>query len=127
MQLEGATALAGYDHPHFGRFPAIVSQPFGKGRVTYCGTLPNPALGKALAAWAMQQAGIEAPFAALPEAVRVNSARAASGERLYFFTNWSWETQTLTGLPVSGRQLLRGGAADGALTLGAWETEIVVG
>ena len=50
--------LAYYDHPHFGRFPAIVSQSFGKGRVTYCGTLPNLALSKALAEWVLAQAGI---------------------------------------------------------------------
>jgi hypothetical protein len=25
LQLEGASALAGYDHPHFGRFPAATT------------------------------------------------------------------------------------------------------
>jgi beta-galactosidase len=127
LLLEGATPLAYYQHPHFGRFPAIVSNAYGKGRITYCGTLPNPALAKTLADWVLQQAGIEPLFTELPTPVRLASATATSGEKLYFFSNWSWDKQTLTNLP-SGYELFSGNEIDGetSLELEAWDTRIVV-
>jgi beta-galactosidase len=127
LQLEGATPLAYYEHPHFGRFPAIVSQAFGKGRVTYCGTLPDPTLSKALAEWALAQAGIKPIFADAPPSVRVSSARAKTGEQIYFFSNWSWAEERITVLS-SGADLISGASipAGDALQLGAWETRIVV-
>ena len=39
---EEATPLAYYDHPFFGRYPALTRNAFGKGEVTYRG---NPSLG----------------------------------------------------------------------------------
>ena len=67
LLLEGAEPLAYYEHPHFGRFPAIVSRAYGKGRITYCGTLPNPALGKTLAQWVLQQANVTPVLTDLPD------------------------------------------------------------
>jgi len=128
LELEGATPLAYYDHPHFGRFPAIVSQAVGRGRITYCGTLPNAPLGQALAAWVLTQAGVQAPIADVPESVRVSTARARDGRRLWFFSNWSWAERTVTPLPVSGRELFSDSAITqgGAVTLGPWDVQIVV-
>ena len=41
---DGAKVILGYDHPHFGQFPAVVTTDHGRGRITTVGTLPNPAL-----------------------------------------------------------------------------------
>ena len=41
---DGAKVIVGYDHPHFGRFPAVVTNEHGQGRITTVGTVPNPAL-----------------------------------------------------------------------------------
>lgn len=108
LELEGASALAYYDHPHFGRFPALTSQPFGKGRVTYLGTLPNPALGRAVVSWVLKQAGINPVGAGLPESVRLSRALTQDGRRLWFLTNWSWSPQTIKQLPVGGTDLFTG-------------------
>ena len=48
---EGAKVIVGYDHPHFGRFPAVVSTEHGRGRITTVGTVPNPALAADLIRW----------------------------------------------------------------------------
>ena len=48
---EGSKIILGYDHPHFGRFPAVVSTEHGKGRITTVGTLPNAALAADLFRW----------------------------------------------------------------------------
>lgn len=128
LQLEGATPLAYYDHPHFGRFPAVVSQTFGKGRVTYCGTLPNAVLGKRLAEWVMQRAGMQLPFADMPVSVHVSSAQSQTGKKLWFFSNWSWEQQQLEAVQLSGYELFSSEQfKDGdALALGAWDVKVIV-
>ncbi len=128
LELEGATALAFYDHPHFGRWPAITSQAFGRGRVTYLGTLPNPALGRSLASWVMAQAALQSRIANLPEAVRATTARNRDGERLWFLTNWSYTQQNLPELPIDGADLfndapIRRGEA---ITLEPWDARILV-
>ncbi|MAU08345.1 MAG: beta-galactosidase [Anaerolineaceae bacterium] len=128
LELESADALVTYVHLHFGRFPAIVSKQVGKGRVTYCGTLPNEALGRALASWTMEQANIAPIMEELPTSVRVVASRATSGERLLFFTNWSWTPQTLPSIPGGGRELFSDSqiSENDALSIGAWDVKIVV-
>ena len=128
LELEGATALAYYDHPHFGRFPAITTQPFSKGRVTYIGTLPNQALGKALAGWVMEQSGIAPLGIGLPEPVRCNTARSADGKRLWFWTNWSYAPQSVLSLPAGGTELFSQAVvrAGESLALEPWGVKIVV-
>ncbi|QPC80824.1 beta-galactosidase [Phototrophicus methaneseepsis] len=128
LELESAEALATYQHPHFGQFPAIVTKVVGKGRVTYCGTLPNMPLGEALAAWTMNKAGIDPVIEGLPTTVRVTSTTATSGERLLFFTNWSWTPQTLPAIPGGGKDLLANVSISESdtLELGAWDVKIIV-
>ncbi len=128
LQLEGATPLAYYDHPHFGRFPAIVSQPFGKGRVTYCGTLPDATLGEALASWIMKQTGFRPLVNDLPVSVRVTSAQSRAGSKLWFISNWSWERQRLPSLPIDARELFSGTLLrrGDTLELDAWDVKILV-
>jgi beta-galactosidase len=53
LELEGATPLATYDHRHFGRFAAATTHRFGQGQVTYVGTLPDPAFGRAIAGFVL--------------------------------------------------------------------------
>lgn len=51
LAVEDADALAEYDHPHFGRWPAVTTRRHGAGRVTCAGTVPGRGLARALAAW----------------------------------------------------------------------------
>jgi len=128
LVVDSAETLVTYDHPHFGRFPAVVTRAHGSGRVTYVGTLPNPSLGEALATWVMDQAGVTSLCTGMPTAVRVTRAQAKSGERLWFVTNWSWESHRVT-LPVRGRSLFSTGETTGdsiTLPLGPWDAQVVV-
>ena len=128
LVLEGAMPLAYYDHPHFGQFPAIVSQPFGSGRITYCGTLPNAALAKALALWTIRQAGIQTRFANLPQPIRLNTATARDARKLWFFSNWSGESQVVERVQLKGYELFTGAPidADSRLELSPWDIKVVV-
>jgi beta-galactosidase len=125
LQLEGATALAWYDHPHLGRFPAITTHEYGRGRVTYLGTLPSPELGAALARWLAAVSGLQPSWPGLPDAVRVDGARTRSGQRIWFVGNWSWQPTAIT-VPHPMRDLLGGAelAAGEELTLGAWDIRL---
>lgn len=128
LELETAETLVSYIHPHFGRFPAVTTQAFGKGRVTYCGTLPNKTLGSSLATYVMAQANIDLPIKDLPRTVRLVSATAKSGEKLLFFTNWSWTEQVLPNIPGGGYELLSQDTLDKDthLSIGPWDVKIVV-
>lgn len=128
LELEGATPLAYYDHPHFGRFPAITTHAFGAGRVTYVGALPNRELGKALAKWALRASGAEPPGEELPESVRVTTATARDGERLWFFTNWAASARIVAPLSMGGVELFgetRLEAGD-KLPMERWDVKVVV-
>jgi len=123
---EGASALLHYDHPHFGRFPAVTTQPYGSGRVTYVGTLPDPVLGRALAEWAVDTSDVPAPGRGLAEQVRVTGATSRGGRRLWFASNWDHTEATVT-LPVATTGLRTGVElpAGDALTLPPWSVEVL--
>jgi beta-galactosidase len=126
LELEGAEPLVGYDHPHFGRFPAVCTNAYGAGRVTYVGTLPSAGLGRALARWIADTAGLAPPWPGLPEAVRVTGARTRAGGRLWFAGNWSWRPATIT-VPIAVRDLHDGTEipAGGQVSLGGWDVHLL--
>ncbi len=99
---------------------------FGQGQVTYVGTLPDHAFGRAIAGIVLQQAGVRFRWASLPRSVRVTGATTREGRRLWFVGNWAWEPVPVP-TPVAGVALLsgRGGRKGGSVELGAWDVEIV--
>lgn len=126
LVLEGAEPLAFYDHHEFGRFPAVVTNRYGSGRVTYVGTLPNPALGRSLARWVLGRAGVQPLGAGLPESVRCTRARRPDGTLLRFFTNWSSRGATIPA-PVAGRSVLSDAevATGEKIELGPWDVAVL--
>lgn len=120
---EAASVLATYDHPHFGRFAAVTRRSYGKGQVSYVGTLPNPAAARALFGSIERQSRHRWP--ALPRTVTVRSARNAAGERIWFVHNWSWDSTTVRATAqlrdVTDPSLP---AAD-SFVLGAWDARVL--
>ena len=62
---ETAKPLAFYDHPFFGRYPALTRNAFGKGTVTYEGTVLSDALQEKVVRDVLEQARVSLPDAAL--------------------------------------------------------------
>lgn len=119
LRPEGAEALAVYDHPHFGEWPAVTTNVHGRGRVTYVGTVPNPALAGSLIAWATP--GVAELWPGRPETVTVSSATGKDGRRVWWVHNWSWaEAAVPVGLGL--RDVLTGDrvVAGDSLSLGPW-------
>jgi beta-galactosidase len=121
---EGAQTLLRYAHPHLGRWPAVTTQAYGEGRVTYVGTLPDRALAVALARWLRPARDA---WADRPESVTVTSGRTAEGRRAYFVANWSWDPAGVQ-LPVPVLDVLSGDemALGAPLDLGAWDTRVLL-
>ena len=56
---EHAKALAYYDHPFFGKWPAITENQFGAGMLLYEGTYLSDALQTAVLKHALEEAGTD--------------------------------------------------------------------
>ncbi len=128
-----ASVLARYEHPHFGRWPAVTTRQVGRGRISYVGTVPNLDLASALMRWFAAGGagggaggGATAGWSDHSAGVTVSSARAADGRRLRFVHNWSWQPGTLR-LPVAVSDVLGEGRfpAGADLELGPWDVRVL--
>jgi beta-galactosidase len=124
LVAEGAEVLARYEHPHFGRFPAVVTHPYGQGRITTVGTVPDPSLARDLARWLVPDP--HPGWGELPPSVTVSSATAADGRRVHVLHNWSWDPQSVTA-PTPLEDLLDpDAAATTGVQLGSWDVRVLV-
>lgn len=126
LTVVDATVLAAYDHPHFGRWPAITTRRHGAGRVTCVGTVPGRATARALAAW-LAPAPVSG-WGDLPVSVTVTTGTSCDGRRVHVVHNWSW---TGTGVPapadlvdVLGNSSVPAGSS---VELGAWDVRVFTG
>ncbi|MFE0250809.1 beta-galactosidase [Streptomyces sp. NPDC059010] len=125
LTVTDAEVLAAYDHPHFGRWPAITTRRHGEGRVTYVGTLPDRALARALATWLAPTA--RHGWGELPESVTATTGTAPDGRRVHVVHNWSWQPARVQA-PVYLSDALNDGPvpAGTALDLGPWDVRVLV-
>jgi len=84
--------------------PAILSHPFGKGRITYIGAVLDPNLMAVLAEWLVKTSAITPAFGPLPDGVEV-SRRIGSESAVFVLINFSPEPQTVS-LPHPMQALL---------------------
>jgi beta-galactosidase len=124
--LDGASALATYDHPHLRRWPAVTTNRHGRGRVTYVGTLPDALLARSLAAWIVSTTLPDDPWRLPGESITISGARTAAGDRLRFLSNWSWDPHSVV-VPVGVTDLLTDERIDPGtpLTLGPWDVRVL--
>jgi len=122
-----AHALATYDHPFFGRWPAITENTFGKGTLTYEGTALTPQLQQSLTAHVLELAGIPVDPAAANSPVRHKHGLSASGHHLEYLLNYSSSpvTVTYTGAPAHNLLGAATVATGASLTLGPWDVAIL--
>jgi beta-galactosidase len=123
LHVEGADVLAHYEHPHFGRWPAITTRGHGQGRITYVGTVPNPDLAAALFRWLLPPRDDD--WRNTPASVTATGATAGDGQRIRFVHNWSWEPATIH-LPAPVRDPLQRSDHDRgeAVELGPWDVRV---
>ncbi|MER5787430.1 beta-galactosidase [Streptomyces sp. NPDC001980] len=125
LTVHDAEVLAHYDHPHFGRWPAITTRRHGEGHITCVGTAPGRGLARALAGWLAPAA--RSSWQDLPASVTATTGTASDGRRVHVIHNWSWQPARVTA-PVELTDVLDGTPvpAGTALELGAWDVKVLV-
>jgi beta-galactosidase len=124
---EHATPLAWYDHPFFGKWPAITENHYGSGTLLYEGTYLSDALQTAVLRDALGKAGLTGADQQLPASVHVQHGVNRQGKRLHYYFNYSANEQRAQYSYGAGTNLLDGKSiAKGAsLTLAPWDLAIV--
>ena len=124
---ETAKGLAYYDHPFFGKYPAITRNRFGKGTVTYQGTVLSDVLQSKVLADVLKLEGLIGPDQQLPSYVRVKSGMNSSGKNIRFYLNYSNLPQAFQYPYGAGTELItqRKIEASGTVTLAPWDLAII--
>jgi beta-galactosidase len=122
-----AKALAYYDHPFFGKYPAITKNEFGKGSLTYEGTVLSEKLQRAVLLGVLREAGVTNSDQDLPAAVHVKHGQNRHGKTLHFYLNYSSLPQTVPYSYALGSNLLsQTNVTPGqSLILQPWDAAIV--
>jgi beta-galactosidase len=121
-----ADVLVEYDHPHFGRWPAVTTHRHGAGRVTCVGTVPGRDLARALTRWLTPSA--RSGWRDLPVSVTASTATSPEGRRVHVVHNWSWQPVRVEA-PMPLSDVVDGSScrAGELVGLGAWDVRIFVG
>ena len=127
LMLEHAKALAYYDHPFFGKWPAITENEFGGGTLLYEGTYLSDELQTAILKGELQKIGLAETDQGLPSAVHVEHGVNRAGKRIHYYFNYSGAEVKLDYQYGPGTDLLDGKAVGKAaeLTLAPWDLAIV--
>lgn len=127
LKLDSAKALATYDHPFFGRWPAITENAFGKGKVVYEGTYPSDKLQANILRSLLADAGLIGADQNLPAGVHTQSGINGQHRVLHYYFNYSGAPQSFAYPHAAGVDLLSGRrvAATQSLTLAPWDLAIV--
>jgi beta-galactosidase len=125
--LEGARPLAYYDHPFFGKYPAITQNVFGRGTLTYEGTVLSDTIQSKILLDELALAGLKGPDQDLPPAVHVKHGTNSQGKAIHYYMNYSSNPQAFKYVYHAGQELLTGGAVtpSESITLEPWNLVII--
>jgi beta-galactosidase len=127
LMLEHAKPLAYYDHPFFGKWPAITENAFGAGTLLYEGTYLSNKLQTAVLRSALEKAGLTGPDQQLPAAVHSQHGVNRMGKHLHYYFNYSSAEVKLNYCCGAGTNLIdaKPVAKAAQLTLAPWDLAIV--
>ncbi len=86
---ETARVLAWYDHPYWGKYAAITQNRYGKGMVTYIGTLPSKTILDTLLRQAVKEAGVSSPDQELSFPLITKHGINHWGKTIRYYFNYS--------------------------------------
>lgn len=127
LNLEHAHALAWYDHPFFGRWPAITENSFGSGTLLYEGTYLSGELQTAVLRRALEETDLHCGDQQLPAAIHTQQGINRMGKRVRYFFNYSGEPVSFRYASGAGINLLTGKsiAPGSQIELAPWDLAIV--
>ena len=126
LQLDTAKPLAFYDHPFFGRWPAITRNQYGSGTLTYEGTAVSDKLQDLIVLDTLRECGLSSSDQELPPTVRLKQGVNTKGREIRYFLNYSsapaaftYDYSVATDL-LTGKALSKGAKVE----IGAWDVVI---
>ncbi|MGA8781049.1 MAG: beta-galactosidase trimerization domain-containing protein, partial [Terracidiphilus sp.] len=127
LMPDHAQALAWYDHPFFGQWPAITENKFGAGTLLYEGTYLSDKLQTVILRDRLQKLALLGPDENLPASVHAQSGVNRMGKRIHYYFNYSSAEVNLRYENADGTNLLtdRQIAHDADLTLAPWDLAII--
>ncbi len=127
LMPEHAKALAYYDHPFFGRWPAITENQFGAGTLLYEGTYLSDKLQTAVLRSEIEKLGLAGPDQQLPAAVHAQHGVNRMGKRVNYYFNYSSAEVKAVYAGGAGINLLDGKpvAKGEPLSLKPWDLAII--
>ncbi|MGB9148303.1 MAG: beta-galactosidase [Acidobacteriaceae bacterium] len=127
LMPEHAKAIAYYDHPFFGRWPAITENQFGAGTLLYEGTYLSEPLQQAVLLRQLREIGLAGADQELPAAIHAVHGTNRLGEPIDYYFNYSGDAVTFGYSGHAGTDLLTGHrvAAGQNVTLQPWDLVIV--
>ena len=127
LMPEHAKALAYYDHPFFGRWPAITENQLGDGSLLYEGTYLSDALQTAVLRREIETLRLTGPDQQLPAFVHVQHGVNRMGKQLHYYFNYSGAEVKVPYPYTAGTNLLDGKHISNGdvLTLAPWDLAIV--
>jgi beta-galactosidase len=127
LMPEHAKPLAYYDHPFFGKWPAITENQFGSGTLLYEGTYLSNALQTAILKHSLEEAGLTGPDQQEPAAVHVTHGVNRMGKRLHYYFNYSASEVKATYPYAAGTNLLdnKSVSKNDILAIGPWDVAIL--
>jgi beta-galactosidase len=127
LMPEHAKAIAYYDHPFFGKWPAITENEFGKGTLLYEGTFLSNALQTAVLKDELGKLGLLSEDQKVPAVVHVQHGVNRLGKRVHYYFNYSGSAVEVNYTYAAGTNLLDGKsvAKAGTIALGPWDVTIV--
>jgi beta-galactosidase len=127
LMPEHAKALAYYDHPFFGKWPAITENEFGTGTLLYEGTYLSDDLQTAILKGELEKIGLAGTDQGLPAAVHVEHGVNRQGKRIHYYFNYSGGEVKFSYSYAAGTNLLDQSsvAKDAVVTLAPWDLAII--
>ena len=127
LQTITAKPLAFYDHPFFGKYPAIVRNNSGKGAMTYFGSIPSESIMKSILTSVLDERNLLSTDQQLPETIKVKHGISNSGRNLHFYYNFSPAEQSFSYTYSDGINLITNQPVQKniVLTLKAWDVAII--
>ncbi len=127
LMPDHAKAIAYYDHPFFGRWPAITEDTFGAGTLLYEGTYLSDELQTAVLRASLDKLGLTGPDQQLPSSVHVQHGVNRMGKNLHYYFNYSGSEVKVKYAYGAGTNLLDGKQVANAteLTLEPWDLAII--
>jgi beta-galactosidase len=127
LQLDTAKAEAYYDHPFFGRWPAITSNRFGAGEAVYEGTYLSDRLQTEVLRSILGKLDLIGRDQQLPPRLHAQSGVNGFDRTVHFYFNYSGSEISFKYPHDAGTDLLtaRPVAPGQTMTLAPWDLEIV--